>query len=156
MRIESVEIKNLRCVKDANAFLDKYTCFVGPNGAGKSTVLLALNIFFRQAQDSPTEVTFLTSEDFHMQDTSVPIEITVTFTEIGESAAAEFKDYVRQGKLVVSAVANFDATTNRAEVRQYGQRMGLPAFKPFFRAHGDNASAETLKTQFAALGVCRG
>ena len=59
MQIESVHIKNLRSISDATVNFDGYTCIVGPNGAGKSTVLLALNIFFRQTQDSPTAVSIL-------------------------------------------------------------------------------------------------
>jgi predicted ATP-dependent endonuclease of OLD family len=50
MRIESVAIKNLRCIKEGIANLGAYTCLVGPNGAGKSTVLHALNIFFRHIE----------------------------------------------------------------------------------------------------------
>jgi predicted ATP-dependent endonuclease of OLD family len=46
MRIESVAVKNLRCIKDGVANFDEYTCLVGPNGAGKSTFLHALNIFW--------------------------------------------------------------------------------------------------------------
>ena len=42
MRIQKVEIQNLRCIKSRVAELAPYTCFVGSNGAGKSTVLCAV------------------------------------------------------------------------------------------------------------------
>lgn len=151
MQIESVQIKNLRCIKETAVNFNKYTCIVGPNGAGKSTVLFALNIFFRQSEDSPTDVSTLSSEDFFMQDTTQPIEITVTFSDLSEAAANDFKDYARQGKLVISSVARFDPNSNRAEVKQFGQRLGMTAFKPFFKAFGDKASAEDLKTEFTRL-----
>src|SRR5271157_2387564 len=151
MRITSVAVKNLRCIKDAVAHFDAYTCMVGPNGAGKSTFLHALNIFFRHLEDSRTDVTSLTEEDFHLHDTSSPIEITVTFAELSKAAEEDFKDYVRQGKLIISAEAVFDHKTNRAEVKQYGQRLGMPALKPFFKAYGDDALAGPLRELFEGL-----
>ena len=151
MRIESVTVKNLRCMKDSVANLDTYTCLVGPNGAGKSTLLHALNIFFRNVEDASTDVTSLTSEDFYLCDTRKPIEITVTFTDLSQEAEEDFKEYVRQGKLIISVTAVFDAKTNRAEVKQFGQRLGMTAFKPFFRAYGDDASSGELKQIFEGL-----
>jgi predicted ATP-dependent endonuclease of OLD family len=86
VRIESVSIKNLRCIKDAAVNLDNYTCFVGPNGAGKPTALCALNIFFRNIESAPTDLASLAAEDFHLQDTSKPVEITVTFKDLSDEA----------------------------------------------------------------------
>lgn len=148
MRIESVSVKNLRCIKEAVAIFDPYTCLVGPNGAGKSTFLHALNIFFRHTEDAKTDVTSLAQEDFHQRDASTPIEITVTFAELSKDAENDFKDYSRQGKLIVTAKATFDQKSNRAEVKQYGQRLGMSAFKPFFKAYGDGAPAASLKALF--------
>jgi energy-coupling factor transporter ATP-binding protein EcfA2 len=151
MRIESVTVKNLRCIKDSVANLDAYTCLVGPNGAGKSTLLHALNILFRHVEDASTDVTSLTPEDFYLHDTTSPIEITVTFTGLPKEAEEDFKGYVRQGKLIISVVATFDSKSNRAEVRQFGQRLGMAAFRPFFRAHGDGEPVSDLKAVFERL-----
>jgi predicted ATP-binding protein involved in virulence len=151
MRIESIQIKNFRCIKNTTVNFNNYTCIVGPNGAGKSTVLFALNIFFRQTEDSPTDVAALSSEDFFMQDTTQPIEITVTFCDLSDAAADDFKDYARQGKLVISSIAQFDSSSNCAVVKQFGQRLGMTAFKPFFKSYGNKDSAEKLKTEFARL-----
>ena len=151
MRIESVAVKNLRCIKEAVANFDAYTCMVGPNGAGKSTFLHALNIFFRHVEDAKTDVTSLTEEDFHRHDTTDPIEITVTFSELSKEAEDDFKDYARQGKLIITAEAIFDPKSNKAEVKQYGQRLGMSALKPFFKAYGDGAPAGSLKTLFEEI-----
>ncbi len=151
MRIESVAVKNLRCIKEAVANFDAYTCLVGPNGAGKSTFLHALNIFFRHVEDAKTDVTSLTEEDFHRHDTTHPIEITVTFSELSKEADDDFKDYARQGKLIITAQALFDPKSNKAEVKQYGQRLGMSAFKPFFKAYGDSALASPLKALFEEI-----
>lgn len=151
MRIESISIKNLRCIKDDVLYLDPYTCLVGPNGAGKSTFLHALNIFFRHAADSPTDVNSLSSEDFHLQDTTSPIEITITFNNLSAEALADFKDYERQGKLVVSAKAVFDPNTGRAQVKHFGKRLGMKVFEQFFRAFGDRSPASELTTIFEQI-----
>ena len=151
MRIESIGIKNLRCIKEATVNLDPYTCLVGPNGAGKSTLLHALNIFFRHTEDARTDVVTLASEDFFQNDTTNPIEVTVTFTDLSKDAEKEFQDYARQGKLIVSAKASFDSKSDRAEVKQYGQRMGMASLKDFFIAYGDDAPASQLKALFEKL-----
>ncbi|WP_050983030.1 ATP-binding protein [Cupriavidus basilensis] len=151
MRIKSVHIKNLRTIKESLIELDDYICFVGPNGAGKSTVLCALNIFFRENEGSSTDISSLNIEDFHQKDTSEPIEVTVTFVDLGAEAQEDFKDYFRQGQLVASARAEFDPKTGRAEVKQYGQRLGMKEFMEYFRRQGDGAKAEELKQIYSTL-----
>ncbi|MDR7866513.1 MAG: AAA family ATPase [Sporomusaceae bacterium] len=151
MNIESIHIKNLRAFKDQLISLDDYNCFVGPNGAGKSTVLCALNIFFRESQGTSTNLITLSKEDFHLLNTSNPIEIILTFVGLNEEAQADFADYYRQGKLVISAVATYNDKTESAEVKQFGQRMGMPQLKNFFEAEGDGAKVPELKAIYAEL-----
>lgn len=151
MRIESIRICNLRSIRDALVVLDDYTCLVGPNGAGKSTLLCALNIFFRETGAATTDLQSLSIEDFHQKNAEDPVTVTLTFTDLNQEAQDDFKDYFRQGKLVVSAKAVFNPALGRAEVRQYGERLGMDAFKPFFKALGDNASAKDLKELYAQL-----
>ncbi len=151
MRIKTIEIKNLRSIKAATVELDDYTCLVGPNGAGKSTLLCALNIFFREIDNAATDLVYLTIEDFHHQDTTQPVEVTVTFVDLSADAQEDFKDYFRQGQLIVSAIAEFNLNTGKAEVKQYGQRLGMDAFRPFFKAYGDNEKASVLKDYFSGL-----
>ena len=94
---------------------------------GKSTILTALNIFFRESSGSSTNLTNLTEQDFHNRDTTAPIEITITFTDLNDEAQLDLKDYVRQDKLTVSAVAKWNENAKSAEVKQYGQRRGIEA-----------------------------
>ena len=145
MRITSIHIKNLRSFKDVIVPLDNYTRLVGANGAGKSTILCALNIFFRSVENASTDVTRLSEEDFHNRDTSDPIRISVTFDGLPPQAVDDFQNYVRQGKLVVTAEAKFDGDKGYAEVKQYGERLGMRAFAPFFERLGDGAKVDELK-----------
>ena len=151
MKISSISIKNFRSFRDITIPFNDYACLVGPNGAGKSTVLYALNTFFRETQNVSTNLSLLSREDFHHGNVDDPIEITITFTDLNEEAQEDFSDYYRQGKLVISAVANFNEGTDRAEVKQQGQRLGMEDFKPFFKAFSDKASAADLKTIYTKI-----
>lgn len=151
MKIQSVRIENFRSFRDETFFFDDYTSLVGANGCGKSTVLGALNIFFRETENSATDVVNLSAEDFHQKKTEQPIKITVTFVELSSAAQHDFKDYFRQGKLVISSVAEFDATQNRAEVQQKGLRTGIEEFRPFFEGVKSGTSVGDLRAIFAEL-----
>lgn len=119
-----------------------------PNGAGKSTILCALNIFFREIDGTSTSTTDLDEEDFHNRDTSHPIEITVAFCDLKPEAQTEFAEYYRQGELIITAKATFDAITRLASVRQYGQRRAMEAFKSYFEAYNGGRSAADCKAEF--------
>ena len=95
MIIESVTVRNYRAIKEATLHLDGLTYLVGRNGVGKSTFLNALGVFFNALP--------ITGEgDFHRRDSSVPIEIEVSFASLGPDAEAEFAKYVRNQRLVVT------------------------------------------------------
>ena len=151
MRISSVRIENFRSFEDETLPLNNYACLVGPNGAGKSTVLTALNVFFRESENLPTDLSQLDPEDFHCKHTDKPIQITVTFTDLDDEAREDFSNYVRQGQLVVSAVATFDGATGKAQVKQYGQRLGIRAFAPFFEVADAGKKVPELKEIYADL-----
>ncbi len=152
MRIESVRIENFRAFEDATVRFNNYACLVGPNGAGKSTILTALNVFFRETENLPTDLSQLGQEDFHCKNTANPIRITVTFCDLSQEAQEDFSNYFRQNQLVVSAEATFDEETGKAQVKQYGQRLGMTAFKPFFEVFEEGGSnAEKLKKIYGDL-----
>ena len=151
MRIFSVRIENFRSFDDEAVPLNSYACLVGPNGAGKSTVLTALNVFFRESENLPTDLSQLDQEDFHCKYTDKEVRITVTFTELDDEAKNDFSDYERQGQLVVSAVATFDDATGKAQVKQYGQRLGMSDFAPFFDEEGAGQKVSELKKIYVRL-----
>jgi len=153
MRIEQVHIKNLRAIKNEVILFDPYTSFVGANGAGKSTILCALNIFFRETENSSTNLSQLEAEDFHAKDTANPIEITVTFGNLTEEEKAEFATYYRQEKLIITASATYDPSAGHAVVRQFGNRLVMEDFAPFFEAQKKAAKAAELKEIFDALRI---
>jgi len=149
MRIGSVRIQNFRSFKDATVNFDSYTCLVGPNGAGKSAVLAALNLFFRNTDDMPVDLTNLGEEDFHNRDTGTSVSITVTFIDLNGPEQQEFKHYYRQGKLVFEAYANW--ANGSAPVLHRGWRDVMEAFKPFFEALENKAVAAELRKIYEDL-----
>lgn len=151
MKIESIRIENFRAFKEELIEFDDYTSFVGPNGVGKSTVFHALNLFFRQNKDSQTDLLKLSANDFHHSDTSKDIKITVTFSSLSDEAKEELADYVRQDKLVVTAIAKYDMVSERADVKQYGNRLGMEEFRKFFEADKNIAKAAELKKIFKSF-----
>ncbi|SNV91001.1 chromosome segregation protein [Bordetella hinzii] len=151
MRIRKVQISNLRAIADATVEFDDYTCLVGANGAGKSTVLFALNVLFRETDAQGNPLTVLAEEDFHRRDTSRPASVTVWFDQLSAEAQEDFKDYYRNGFLVVTAAATFDQAKGKAEIKQLGQRMAMAEFAEYFGRKGDGAKVAELKELYTGL-----
>jgi predicted ATPase len=145
MKIKSVRIRNFRSIKDQTVELEGYTCFVGANGSGKSNVLHALNVFFGESEIPGLDTRSLGEEDFHNKNTAEPVEITITFSDLSPEAKQDLAHYVRHGQLVVSVEARFDPASGKAEVRQYGRRMVIKDFAPFFEAEKAGKKVAELK-----------
>ncbi len=138
MKLSKIRIQNFRCFDDETIPLNDYTCLVGANGSGKSTVLTALRVFFGDSPGVAEEFTRLQKDDFHNRDTSKEICITLTFSDLEPEAEQEFQHYVRQGQLVVSAVASWDGAANSAKVERFGERLVMRDFATFFKPYEDN------------------
>ena len=93
----------------------------------------------------------LSKEDFHSLVTSEPIRITVTFSDLSDAAKEALKDYVRQDKLVVMAVAEWSEEKQSAPVLQKGLRLAMVEFAPFFKASNDGKPVADLKAIYMAL-----
>jgi ABC-type cobalamin/Fe3+-siderophores transport system ATPase subunit len=91
VQIDSITVKNFRCVSSETLNCGKLTALVGANGTGKSTFLKALDIFY---DPSPR----LEKRDWHNEDQSAPIEIAVTFNDLGESERRHFACLCHLGK----------------------------------------------------------
>jgi len=151
MKIKSIRIENFRSFVDQTIPLNSYSCFVGPNGAGKSTVLCALNVFFKEQDSSATDTQKLCDENFFRRQTDSPIRITLTFTDLSEAAKEELSDYVRQDELVVTAEAHFNADAEVADVRYFGNRLGMKQFTEYFEALKSGKRAAELNAIYSKL-----
>lgn len=153
MKIYSLRIQNFRSFEDETIYFNDYTCLVGSNGSGKSNVICAMNVLFGETEGATTDLRTLSIEDFHKKNKENPIVITMTFVDLSEAAKTDFADYFRQDKLVISAVAVFDSVSQNAPVKQFGQRMGMAAFKEYFKAKGDKKPTGELKPIYANIKV---
>ena len=121
MLIKSLEVTNFRCVKSGVLSCGKLTALVGSNGAGKSTFLRALALFYDL---SPR----IEKRDWYNEDQTVPIEIAVTFTDIGEAERQRFSSYVDGDLLTVVRVISL--MDNKILTKYHGSRRSNPEFKP--------------------------
>jgi len=147
MKLIKVRIENFRSFLDETVDMDNYTCFAGPNGSGKSTLLMALNVFFRNIV-SNTDILTLARNDFHHGNTKKPIKITLTFENLSDAAQEDLKDYYRQGKLVVSAIAEWNESSESAPVKQIGARCVMGDFKSFYAKQKEGKKVAELKEEY--------
>jgi putative ATP-dependent endonuclease of OLD family len=76
MRISKVKITSFKTIESVSFDLDNITVLIGENNSGKSNILKALDLFF---EDS---VRGISEEYFYFKDTSKPINIILTFTDL--------------------------------------------------------------------------
>jgi putative ATP-dependent endonuclease of OLD family len=120
MRVDRVEVRNYRSLRDVQLELDGVTYLVGRNGAGKSTLLRAAAVFFQQAAVT-------SSADFSLGDQSAPIEISVTFSDLGPIATDEFARYLRGDRLRVTKRIAFEG--GRLVESYHGSSLQFAGFK---------------------------
>ena len=80
MKLTNIEIKNFRGIKHASVFFpvdSRIICLIGAGDSGKSTLLAAIEWTLW-----PSWSLIATDTDFYDCDTSLPIEITASITEI--------------------------------------------------------------------------
>jgi len=133
MRIQLIQIKNFRTLKDVVIPFDSVTTFIGPNGAGKSTVLRALDWFFNGKPGS------LTDSDCSFGVTTENIEVQVTFADLTD------KDREALGKYTPSGASAFTAWKRRSpdgsEVLSANAK-GFPEFNSIKSAAGAAAKKD--------------
>ena len=128
MHISRIHVKNFRSLLDEDIPCESLTALVGKNGSGKSSFLAALEHFYdRDAR--------LIEEDFYDRDTSDPIEITVTFSDLAPGAAEAFASYIRAGVLKITKVLPPGTVGT-----YYGVRLQYPGFDVVRQAGGKRES----------------
>ncbi len=95
MQIQSLHVKNFRCLKDATISFEKLTALIGGNNAGKSTFLKAIEYFFEAAPK-------LTANDFHLNSIDDDIEITIEFKNFTPDEISEYGDAIINERMIVT------------------------------------------------------
>ncbi|MDY6307849.1 MAG: AAA family ATPase, partial [Oribacterium sp.] len=89
MKLTNIEIKNFRGIKHASVFFpleSRIICLIGAGDSGKSTLLTAIEWVLW-----PSWSLIATDTDFYNSDTTTPIEITVSITELPKLLMKEDK-----------------------------------------------------------------
>ena len=119
VRVQSIHVKNYRCIRDAELSLDSLTALVGRNGSGKSAFLGALELFYKP--DMP-----LTEEDFYCRNVDEPIEVTVIYGSLRPAEQEEFAKYTRDDELPIVGLFRFES--GKARATYHGTSLQHSAF----------------------------
>ena len=91
MHVKELHIRNFRGFSDLTVKPKGHVVVMGEPSAGRSDLIEALGRVL-DANSSRTRVT--TELDFHLSDTSQPIEITLTLGDLGDSVIQDFFDHL--------------------------------------------------------------
>lgn len=118
MRVEALKVKNFRSLKDVKLEIGPHTAIIGGNGVGKSSILKAFERFYSTSRS-------IDIDEFYNRDSTNPIEIEITFSDINEVEKHQFSSRIRNGKLNVTRVFDLTSTSGR----YHGSVMQSPDFK---------------------------
>lgn len=133
MRINSVQVKNFRSLRNARIDFNELTALIGSNGAGKSSFLRALDLFY-------TANASYSRDDFYNRNIDEEISIQVEFTNLGEHAKEKFSPYIGGETLTVEKV--MESPDNLSNQRYHGNRLYNPDFDGFREASGQDLRRE--------------
>lgn len=138
MLIKSVYVGNYRSIQSATLKLDDLTALVGTNGAGKSSFLRAIELFY-----SPTPE--INPDDFFGGDLSNEIVISLTFTDLDQTAKQRFAKYLQDDTLTVDMVVVWES--DKAKISYHGSKLQNPDFQLI----RDAANKNTARTCYSQI-----
>jgi len=130
MKLVKARVKHFRSLRDVTAVFGAQSALLGGNGAGKSSILKAIDKFYATGK-------FLDPDDYFGRDTTVPVEIELTFDDLNAQEAETFETRVRDGQLVVTRI--FDVTSSSG--RYYGV---VPQYDPFVPIRANSTAGPKL------------
>lgn len=134
MQLLKARIKNFRSLRDISIDFEAHTALIGGNGAGKSSILKALEKFYSTSKA-------LDPDDYFGRDTTLPVEIELTFGSLSASEHETFESRVREGMLTVSRI--FDGTASSG--RYYGSTLQNPDFAAIRAINGASDKRSAYK-----------
>jgi len=138
MKIKSVRVKNFRSIQDEILHCDMLTVLVGQNGSGKSSFLSAIELFQLKKPQ-------IKDHDFYNQDKTKTIEISITFTELSNTAKEKFAKYIQSNELTIDRVFYYDE-----EIFQ-NKYHGSTLQNPRFDVVRNYTSAQNYKEKYNIL-----
>ena len=155
MQLIHARVKNFRSLRELSVSFGSHTALIGGNGAGKSSILKAIEKFYSAKGLEP--------DDYFGRDTSLTVEIELTFSSLTPAELATFESRVRDGQLVVTRIFDGSPGSGRyfgsvpqnpafvAIRNQGGAAAKLAAYRALRAAHADyNASLPAVASSTAA------
>lgn len=124
MRLRQLSIKNFRRIDSATIDFPKGLCVVvGENNAGKTAIIDALRLMLFSGRD--LDALRLNEEDFRINSSYAPIEISCRFCDLDEKDEVHFMECLvnvgdEKFEVQLNARAEFNTTTRRANVKMWG------------------------------------
>jgi len=140
--IESVHVKGYRSILDENLVCDSLTVLVGANGTGKSTFLKAIDLFYNPSPG-------LDAEDFYNGDTSIEINVAITFKDLSQDAKNLFSIYLQENKVTVERVFQWDGS--KVVWKYHGATLQCSDFKPIRDGLEVKDRGATTKTAYESV-----
>lgn len=119
MQLANARVKNFRSLRDVSVSFGAHTALIGGNGAGKSSLLKAIEKFYSSSRS-------LEPDDYFGRDSSVAVEIELTFSDLSPQELETFESRVRDGQLTVTRI--FDGSPSSG--RYFGSVLQNPDFVP--------------------------
>lgn len=141
MRISKVEIESFRTIESLSFDLERIAVLIGENNAGKSNILRAIDLFF---EDS---IRGISEEYFYFKDTSKPINIILSFTDLTEQEKEQkyVKDFLIGNTIRIKKVVSFDGESSKYSMTLYGWQA-IPS-----EVHFDLSRFEEYKSDIKSI-----
>lgn len=134
MKIDELELKNFRGIKDQNInFEGKTTVFFGVNGTGKSTILRGINVLFSKivqkiVQGRYKQTINITKEDIRFGEAKSSIKLSLIFDEIDEKVIYR-RSIERKTNLLSHSQENLNKITDKFEKLYLNDKnLDMPIF----------------------------
>jgi len=141
MRISRVEIESFKTIESISFDLERITVLIGENNAGKSNILRAIDLFFEDSTRGISE------EYFYFKDTSKPINITLSFTDLTdeEKELKYVKDFLIDNTIRIKKIVSYDSESSKYSMTLYGWQA-IPS-----EVHFDLSRFEEYKSDIKSI-----
>ena len=117
MQITKAVIENFRALQSIKCPLRQFSVIIGENDAGKTSFFYALHAFFEAKKID-------NDQNWYQQDTSKPIKITLSFTDIPQGIGGKFLR--KDGNMIIEGVFERDSSPRYSSILEANEAVTIP------------------------------